>query len=143
MHYASTEMLQFFIFLLNAIFFGTFYANMTQYKAIHQNIYQASFAIAISSLKNDAIFNVYLPLLADVCHLSHKVVIQMAFVCAHCFIVNRSGITNLTYFVFHVEHMIVLSFFFIGANHLQQIILYFLNFIIVHILCEIHHKKLI
>lgn len=138
-------MLNYFIFLLNAVFFGTFYANMTKHPAAsNPNLVQASFTIAISSFKNDAIFNVYLPLLADIFQVSNTVVIQIAFVCTHCFIVNRSGITRMTYFIFHMEHIIVLSFFFIGANHLQQIVLYYLNFIIVHSICSIrHHKKLI
>ena len=137
-------MLNYFIFLLNAIFFGTFYANMMKHPgASNPNLVQTSYAVAISGFKNDAIFNVYLPLLADIFQVSNTVVIQIAFVCTHCFIINRSGITSMTYFIFHIEHIIVLSFFFIGRNHLKQIVLYFLNFIIVHILCRVYTKKLI
>jgi hypothetical protein len=137
-------MLNFFIFLLNAVFFGTFYANMMKHHGAGKpNLVQTSYAVAISGIKNDAIFNVYLPLLADIFQVSNAVVIQIAFVCAHCFIINRSGITSITYFIFHIEHIIVLSFFFIGANHLQQIMMYFFNFIIVHSICAIRHKKLI
>jgi hypothetical protein len=137
-------MLNYFIFLLNAVFFGTFYATKMKHSgACNPNLVQAAFTIAISGFKNDAIFNVYLPLLVDIFQVSNTVVIQIAFVCTHCFIVNRSGITRMTYFIFHLEHIIVLSFFFIGANHLQQIMLYFLNFIIVQSICAIRHKKLI
>ncbi len=140
----TRHMLHYFIFVLNAVFFGTFYANtMNHAAAIQSDIFQTSYAVAISGLKNDAIFNIYLPLLCQILQVSNTVVIQIAFVCVHSFIINRSGITRITYFIFHIEHIIVFSFYFIGKDHLKQIMLYFLNFIIVHILCRAHTKKLI
>jgi len=137
-----------FIFLLNALFFGTFYAKFWKQKGGNGNgiicnkdeFYKQALRLVISSIKNDAIFNMYLPKTLEYFRFSGHL-IQPLFICSHVAILYRVGINDFKYILFHAEHIIVLSFFVIGTtSHFENISLLFIHFSIVHFTCWVNHK---
>jgi len=134
-----------FIFILNALFFGTFYANFWSPAAgnndNHDDFYKPTLQLIISSIKNDAIFNVYIPKTIEYFHFSNRI-IQPLFIFCHLTILYRAGIRNLNYILFYAEQTVVLSFFVIGTeNHFENISLLFIHFFIVHFTGWVKHKK--